>query len=40
MAFVLLRSVSNDIDDIERLVPELLKRLPKVTPGTLTIIGD
>jgi len=40
MAFVLLRAVSNDIDDIERLVPALLKRLPKVAPGTLTIIGD
>jgi hypothetical protein len=40
MAFVLLRAVSNDIADLERLVPELLKRLPKVAPGTLTVIGD
>jgi Domain of unknown function (DUF5615) len=38
MAFVLLRAVSNDIADLEPLVPELLKRLPEVTPGTLTVI--
>jgi len=39
MAFMLLRAVSNDIADLERLVPELLKRLPKAVPGTLTVIG-
>jgi hypothetical protein len=38
MAFVLLRAVSNDIADLEPLVPELLIRLPEVRPGTLTVI--
>jgi archaellum biogenesis protein FlaJ (TadC family) len=39
MAFVLLRAVSNDIADLEPLIPELLKRLPEVIPGTLTVIA-
>jgi predicted nuclease of predicted toxin-antitoxin system len=39
MAFVLLRAVSNDIADLEPLIPELLRRLPEVTPGTLTVIA-
>jgi hypothetical protein len=39
MAFVLLRAVSNDIADLQPLVPELLRRLPLVTPGALTMIG-
>jgi hypothetical protein len=39
MAFVLLRAVSNDIADLEPLVPELLMRLPEVRPGTLTVIA-
>jgi archaellum biogenesis protein FlaJ (TadC family) len=38
MAFVLLRAVSNDIADLEPLIPELLRRLPEVTPGKLTVI--
>jgi hypothetical protein len=37
--FVLLRAISNDIADLEPLVPELLMRLPAVTPGTLTVIA-
>lgn len=39
MAFVLLRAVSNDIADLEPLVPELLRRLPEVRPGNLTVIA-
>jgi hypothetical protein len=39
IAFVLLRAVSNDIADLEPLVPQLAARLADVAPGTLTIIG-
>mgnify|MGYP001791568612 FL=1 len=39
MAFVLLRAFSNDIADLEPLIPELLRRLPEVAPGTLTVIA-
>lgn len=39
MAFVLLRAISNDIADLEPLVPELLKRLPNLAPGSFTIVG-
>jgi hypothetical protein len=39
IAFVLLRAVSNDIADLEPLVPQLVARLADVAPGTLTIIG-
>jgi hypothetical protein len=39
MAFVLLRAISNDIADLEPLIPELLMRLPEVRPGTLTVIA-
>jgi hypothetical protein len=39
MAFFLLRAVSNDISDLEPLIPQLLVRLGEVRPGTLTVIG-
>lgn len=39
IAFVLLRAVSNDIADLEPLVPQLVARLADITPGTLIIIG-
>jgi hypothetical protein len=39
MAFVLLRAVSNDIADLEPLVPELLRRLPEAARGTLTVVA-
>jgi hypothetical protein len=39
IAFVLLRAVSNDIADIEPLVPELLERFDEITPGKLLVIG-
>jgi hypothetical protein len=38
IAFVLLRARSNDIVEIERLLPELLRRLHDLVPGTLTVI--
>jgi hypothetical protein len=39
MGFVLLRAVSNDIADIEPLVPELKARLGEIAPGKLIVIG-
>jgi len=39
IAVVALRAVSNDIDDLKPLVPELLTTLPEVQPGTITVIG-
>jgi hypothetical protein len=39
MAFVLLRARSNDIADIEPLVPELLARFDEVAPGKVLVIG-
>ena len=38
VGFVLLRSISNDIADIQPLVPKLLNRLLEVAPGKLLII--
>jgi hypothetical protein len=38
IAFVLLRVPSNDIADIEPLIPQLLARLADVVAGTLTVI--
>jgi hypothetical protein len=38
IAFVLLRARSNDIADIEPLVPKLLARLHEVAPGKLLVI--
>ena len=38
IAFVLLRARSNDIIDIEPLVPKLLARLDEAVPGTLLVI--
>ena len=32
-AVVVLRAISNDIDDLRPLVPELLRRLPQFLPG-------
>lgn len=39
IAFVLLRAQSNDISDIEPLVPELMARLDEIAPGKLLVIG-
>ena len=39
IAFVHLRARSNDIADIEPLVPELLARFDEIAPGTLLVIG-
>ena len=39
IAVVAIRAVSNDIDDLRPLVPELLLVLPTVTPGTITVVG-
>lgn len=38
MAFVLLRAKSNDIADIEPLVPKLLMQLDELRPGRLRVI--
>ena len=38
IAFVLIRSRSNDIADIEPLVPKLLARLEEVAPGRLLVV--
>lgn len=38
IAFVLLRAVSNDIADLEPLVPRLIASLAHLVPGTLTVI--
>ena len=38
MAFVLLRAKSNDIADIEPLVPKLLTQLDELRPGRLRVI--
>jgi PIN like domain len=38
IAFFLLRALSNDIADIEPLVPELIARLPDAAAGTLIVI--
>lgn len=39
LAFVLLRAVSNDIADLEPLVPRLMASLADLGPGTLTVIS-
>ena len=39
IAFLLLRAVSNDIADLEPLVPRLIASLANVVPGTLTVIS-
>jgi hypothetical protein len=36
---VLLRATSNDIADIEPLVPELMARFDEIAPGKLLVIG-
>ena len=38
IAFVLLRAKSNDITDIQPLVPKLLSRFNELSPGKLLII--
>jgi hypothetical protein len=38
IAFVLLRAKSNDIRDIEPLVPQLLARFSEFAPGELLVI--
>jgi hypothetical protein len=39
IAFVLLRAVSNDIADLEPLMPRMMMALVDLRPGTLTVIG-
>ena len=39
IAVVAIRAVSNDIDDLRPLLPELLLVLPTVAPGTITLVG-
>ena len=39
IAVVAMHSVSNDLDDLRPLLPDLLAVLPTVTPGTITIVG-
>lgn len=39
IAFLLLRAVSNDIADLQPLVPRLIASLADAAPGTLTVIG-
>jgi hypothetical protein len=38
VGFVLLRAPSNDIADLEPLMPRLLARLDEISPGKLLII--
>ena len=37
---LLLRARTNRLEDIRPLVPELLKKLDRVTAGTLTTVGE
>jgi hypothetical protein len=39
IAVILIRSPSNRLEDIRRLVPELLKALGRATPQTLTAVS-
>ena len=39
IAVVAMHSVSNDLDDLRPLLPDLLAVLPTVKPGTITIVG-
>ena len=39
IAFILLRAVSNDIADLEPLVPRLMVSLADLVPDTLTVIS-
>ncbi len=39
IAVVAIRAVSNDLDDLRPLLPELLLVLPTVSPGTITMVG-
>ena len=39
IAVVTIRAISNDLDDLRPLLPELLRVLPTVKPGTMTMVG-
>ena len=40
LAVVVLRAKSNRLADLKPLVPELVRILPALRPGTVTLIGD
>lgn len=39
IAVVAIRAVSNDVDDLRPLMPQVLAVLPGVKPGTITVVG-
>jgi hypothetical protein len=39
IAVVVLRCATNDIDDLKKLVPELLKKLPAAKKGEALVVG-
>jgi len=39
LAIVVIRAASNDLDDLEPLVPSLLQALRSLTPKTTTYVG-
>jgi hypothetical protein len=40
LAVVILRAASNDLDDLEPLVPALLRGLRRLKPKTVTYVGQ
>lgn len=39
IAVVVLRCSTNDIDDLRKLIPELLAKLPKASKGEALVVG-
>ena len=39
IAVIAMRAISNDLDDLRPLLPQVLALLSRVKPGTVTIVG-